>query len=134
MDASKSNLSVEYVAGGMLSSSADLAKFFLAIRDGMLLTSSSMELMATWIPTGNQGLEVSHGLFRTERKNGATIGHDGGVLGFTVFAWWAEGRDCALSNVGVIHCGKAWPVPIIGRGDTFVDLAKALANRYNLAS
>ncbi|KFX94989.1 hypothetical protein O988_06045 [Pseudogymnoascus sp. VKM F-3808] len=137
MDASKSNLSVEWVAGGMLSSSADLAKFFLAIRDGMLLTPASMELMATWIPTGNQGLEISHGLFRTDRKNGATIGHDGGVLGFTGFAWWAEDSDCvvtALSNVGAMHCGKALPAPIIGRGDTFVDLAKALANRYNLAS
>lgn len=137
IDASKSNLSVEWVAGGMLSSSADLAKFFLALRDGRLLTPSSMKLMATWIPTGRQGSEVSHGLFRTDRKNVATIGHDGGVLGFTAFAWWAEEGDCVvtvLCNVGVMHCGKELPAPIIGRGDTFVDLAKALANRYNLAS
>lgn len=110
IEATGSNLSVSWAAGGMISSASDLIKFGLALRDGQLLEPSSMQVLQKWSPTSMDGHEMGHGLFRvTLPGKGSWMGHSGGVLGFSSALWWKEGEDCVtsvLSNVGTVHAGK----------------------------
>ncbi len=109
IDCTGSNLSVEWTAGGMVSSASDLVKFAVALRDGKLLRPESMAFMTEWSPI-TETEEMGHGIFR--RKDGADdawIGHNGSVLGFTAALWWKEKGDAVIAvvgNVGTVHCGK----------------------------
>ncbi|KAL5323690.1 hypothetical protein ACEPPN_008231 [Leptodophora sp. 'Broadleaf-Isolate-01'] len=109
INASTSNLSVEWTAGGIMSSASDLLKFITALRDGRLVSASSLDVMQTWRPA-EETTEQGHGIFRwtSPKGYGTWIGHHGGVLGFTASLWWKEEGDvavCILSNVGTMHCG-----------------------------
>ncbi|UKZ48828.1 hypothetical protein TrVGV298_003063 [Trichoderma virens] len=109
IDCSSSNLSVEWTAGGIVSTPSDLVKFATAVRDGKLLNEESLATMKMWRPTSNEASDMGHGLFRMRDSQAqGWLGHFGGVLGFTGALWWKEGGDCAisvLSNVGAIHTG-----------------------------
>lgn len=109
IDASASNLSVEWTAGGMVATARDLALYGAALRDGELLMPNSMKFMLTWFPAGH-GSQVGHNVFRRELDGGITvIGHDGDVLGFTGSLYWIEGADAVVAvmcNVGGMHSGK----------------------------
>jgi D-alanyl-D-alanine carboxypeptidase len=63
INASISNLSVEWVTGGMVSTSLDLVKLALAIREGRLLSPSAIKSLHTCLPAGPEAM-VSHGLFQ----------------------------------------------------------------------
>jgi D-alanyl-D-alanine carboxypeptidase len=110
IDCTASNLSVEWVAGGILSSPSDLIKFATALRDGKLIGSKSLATMKMWQPTANPASEIGHCLFKIKDSEGnAWLGHFGGVLGFTGALWWKDDDDCVLSvlsNVGTMHAGK----------------------------
>jgi D-alanyl-D-alanine carboxypeptidase len=111
IDATSSNLSVEWTAGGMISSPPDLLKLAISIRDGKLLSPSSMKILQEW-QTVAKDMEMGHGLFRGESPlgYGTWLGHHGSVLGFTGTLWWSEEGDCAvcvLANVGPMHAGDA---------------------------
>lgn len=108
LDVSNSNLSVEWTAGGIVSTPSDLVTFGLAIRDGRLLSPSSLQYVYTWFP-GRANAEIGHGLFRAKTEHGFLRGHNGSVLGFTGSLWWCEDSDCVISvvaNVGTMHCGE----------------------------
>lgn len=108
IDATGSNLSVEWTAGGMVSTPSDLAVFALALRDARIISPASLKFMTQWTPAGRSG-EVGHGLFRTQGDKGYTIGHSGSVLGFTGNFYWTERGDAIVavtSNVGTMHSGK----------------------------
>jgi D-alanyl-D-alanine carboxypeptidase len=108
IDASRSNLSVEWTAGGMVATARDLALYAVALRDGRLLSSESMKFMTDWFPAG-PGAQVGHNLFRRSYPAGVTvIGHNGDVLGFTGSFYWMEGADVVVAvvcNVGAMHSG-----------------------------
>ncbi len=110
IDCTASNLSVEWVAGGMLSTPSDLVKFATALRDGRLLSAESLATMKMWRPTTNPASEIGHCLFKIkDSDDNAWLGHFGGVLGFTGALWWRDEGDCVLSvlsNVGTMHAGK----------------------------
>ncbi|KAK0101781.1 hypothetical protein ONS95_006933 [Cadophora gregata] len=109
INVSASNLSVEWTAGGIVSSASDLLKFLINLRDDRLISASSLESMKRWRLV--EGVtEQGHGIFRwpSQKGYGTWIGHHGGVLGFTASLWWKEEGDvavCLLSNVGTMHCG-----------------------------
>ncbi|KAH7395460.1 beta-lactamase/transpeptidase-like protein [Cadophora sp. MPI-SDFR-AT-0126] len=110
INASASNLSVEWAAGGIVSSASDLLKFIISLRDRRLVSASSLDVMRTW-QLVEGGTEQGHGIFRwpSPKGYGTWIGHHGGVLGFTASLWWKEEGDvavCLLSNVGTMHCGQ----------------------------
>lgn len=110
IDCTASNLSVEWVAGGILSSPSDLIKFATALRDGRLLSRESLATMKMWRPTTNAASEIGHCLFKMkDSEENVWLGHFGGVLGFTGALWWKDDGDCVLSvlsNVGTMHAGK----------------------------
>ncbi len=135
VDVSASNLSVEWTAGGLVTTARDLATFALALRAGPLLKAASRTFMQAWESAGAQW-QVGHGLFRDQRFGGRVlIGHDGGVLGFTASFFWVEGSDAVivlLANVGVMHAGKV-PVNLLraAKGSAFTELALQLAAQSN---
>jgi D-alanyl-D-alanine carboxypeptidase len=131
IDASESNLSVEWTAGGMVASARDLAAYGVALRDGQLLKPESMEFLLDWLPAGG-GRQVGHNVFRTEFADGlALIGHTGSVLGFTGALYWVEGTDvvvAAVANVGTMHSGRVpGSAGSVARARAFIDLATTLA-------
>jgi D-alanyl-D-alanine carboxypeptidase len=109
IDASTSNLSVEWTAGGMVASARDLALYVVALRDGVLLEPESMEFMLDWFPV-REGVQVGHNVFRYEYPEDLVlIGHGGSVLGFTASIYWVEDADVAVAvvaNVGTMHSGR----------------------------
>jgi len=131
IDASNSNLSVEWTAGGMVASARDLALYVVALRDGRLLNAESMEFMLDWFPVG-EGVQIGHNVFRYEYPDGLVlIGHSGSVLGFTGSMYWVEGTDVAVAvvtNVGTMHSGR---VPAsagsVARARAFIDQALRVA-------
>ena len=131
LDVSAANLSVEWTAGGLVTTARDLATFALALRDGRLLKPASQAFLQAWQPVG-PGWQVGHGVFRDQRFGARTfIGHDGGVLGCTACFFWVEGTDAVivlLTNAGVMHAGKV-PVNILraAKGSAFTEWAIAFA-------
>lgn len=114
IDCTGSNLSVEWTAGGMVSSAPDLVRFGVALRDGRLLGAESMASLMAWTPI-SETQDMGHGIFRRRQiqgadgADGAWIGHFGSVLGFTGALWWKEKGDAVLAvvgNVGTVHCGQ----------------------------
>lgn len=130
VDATGSNLSVSWLAGGMVSTTSDLLKFALALRDGKLLKSASTRIMQQGRPA-TPNSEMGHGLFRmTVLGKGTWLSHSGGVLGFSSGLWWQEDRNCVvcvLENVGTVHTGNAMSgVKRVIRGSNFLVMASQL--------
>lgn len=129
IDVSASNLSVEWTAGGMVTTARDLAVFALALRDGRLLKPESLRFMTAWTRVSG-GDQVGHGLFRRARGNDHLIGHNGSVLGFTGSFFWQEQGDAVvvvLSNIGAMHAGR---VPVSAPGVALDSAFFELAMRY----
>ena len=74
---SASNLSWDWTAGGMVSTTADLARFARAVFGGDLLSPASFTEMFTFVPTDRPGLEEGMGVYRTQSPNGELVGMDG---------------------------------------------------------
>lgn len=143
IDASRSNLSVEWTAGGMVATARDLALYGVALRDGRLLKPQSMKFMMEWFPLGEWfpvaewfpgavRAQIGHNLFRVEYAGGLTlIGHDGDVLGFTGSLYWVEGGDAVvavLCNVGAMHSGQVPGVAYsVGENRSFIEQAIRVA-------
>ncbi|MFT5141801.1 MAG: D-alanyl-D-alanine carboxypeptidase [Rhodothermales bacterium] len=138
VDASASNLSVEWTAGGMVASARDLALYAVALRDGRLLKPESMEFLTDWFPIDDR-TKVGHNVFRNEYPDGlAVIGHSGAVLGFTGSLFWLEEGDvvvAVVSNVGTMHSGRnPGSAGSVARAREFIDAAIRLAAEQNLVA
>ncbi|KAL7907467.1 beta-lactamase/transpeptidase-like protein [Trichoderma velutinum] len=131
LDASKSNMSTEWVAGGNLSHPKDLCALALAIRNAKILSSSSLKLMMTdFIPITERAW-VGHGIFKMRTTDGnAWFGHNGSTLGFNGSMFWNEETDVAiavLGNVGTMHSGKVPGAASVALESEFLALAVKLA-------
>jgi D-alanyl-D-alanine carboxypeptidase len=136
IDASASNLSVEWTAGGLVTTARDLALYGVALRDGRLLSPESMKLMNDSARTDAPGQGGNR--FRSVLPDGQVIiRHAGDVLGFSGSLYWIEGTDAVsavLCNVGSMHAAKVAgtaKVPgtayTIARAPPFVKLVAAVA-------
>ena len=108
---SASNLSVEWTAGGLISTPADLTTFGLALRAGRILSEAGMHKLTQWTPTG-EGSDVGCGVFRYPHVAGPLIGHTGNVLGFSSCMFWdthSEAVFAVCTNVGSMHAGDGVP-------------------------
>ena len=131
IDVSRSNLSTEWTAGGLMASARHLAEFARALRDGQIVSQAAMDRMMTFTPTDEAGEQAGQGLFRERLENGSLIGYDGGVLGFGGVMGWLEGEDLVvviLTNVGTMHSGDTafYPLQLV-RKASFITAARRLA-------
>ena len=131
IDASSSNLSVEWTAGGMVVTASDLAQYAAAYRARALLKPESMAVAQDWLRI-DETWDVGHGLFRRHMPNMQIIGHSGSVLGFTGAMYWHEDEDLAVAivaNVGTMHGGQDLPqASSIAHDPRFWELALALCD------
>lgn len=80
VDVTRMNPSIASAAGDMISSTADLNRFFHALLTGRLLPPAQLTAMTTMVAGQDYGL----GLERTTLSCGATVyGHGGGIFGYT---------------------------------------------------
>ena len=130
IDVSTSNLSVEWTAGGIVSSPRDLVTFAIALRDGRLLDQASLLSLRDWKPARPHA-DMGLGVFRFKDPDGALQGHNGSVLGFTGSLWWAEAGDVAvavLANAGTMHAGDTPPAASdVALGSDFTASAQRFA-------
>ncbi len=131
VDVSRSNLSTEWTAGGLVASAPDLARFTLALRDGRVVSPAAFARMTTFRPADDPGEEAGEGLFREPLEGASLIGYDGGVLGFGAVMGWLEHEDLVIvvmTNVGSMHSGDAAFFPLrLVRSKGFVRAVRALA-------
>jgi D-alanyl-D-alanine carboxypeptidase len=131
LDVSRSNLSTEWTAGGLLATAHDLASFALALRDGRVVPPATLARMVNFGPTDEADEEVGQGLFHEQVAGDWLVGYDGGVLGFGAVMGWLEHDDVVIvlmTNVGMMHAGDAawYPLKLV-RSKAFVDAARRLA-------
>lgn len=90
VDITRYDPSIAWAAGEMLSSAADLNRFYGALVRGRLLPAPLLAQMQTTTGPGNYGL----GLLSATLPSGATLwGHTGGIFGYeTVAMGTADGR------------------------------------------
>lgn len=135
IDASASNLSVEWTAGGMISSPTDLVRFATALRDGRLLKPGSLAFMRTW-GEARPNTRMGHSLFQFRNNGNPLDGHNGSVLGFTGSLWWSEAGDAVvavLANVGSMHSGKIPPAAYdVAQRSVFTTLALDYASQHGV--
>jgi D-alanyl-D-alanine carboxypeptidase len=78
-------------AGAMISTAADLSRFYLALLGGQLLPPPQLAQMLTPFPVGNGGYGL--GLDEWHTPCGTVLGHNGGIFGyFTDVYTTADGR------------------------------------------
>lgn len=81
-------------AGGMISTAADLNRFFAALLAGRLLDPAQLHEMTTTVPTNTPGVDAGLGLARYDLPNGAVAwGKDGGFHGYRT--WSFHTRDAS---------------------------------------
>lgn len=132
LNVSATNLSVEWAAGGIISTAQDLLTFMLALKNGQLLTPSGMAAMQSWLPADKEMMGLS--LFKIETEYGPALGHGGNVLGFSACVWWYAKTDCALAiltNLGSMHAApQANCASQFFRQSTVGLLAQEICSRY----
>jgi D-alanyl-D-alanine carboxypeptidase len=95
-----------------VSSTHDLCRFGLAVRNGQIVSARSLAVMLDVKPTGVENKWIGHGVFKIDKgaeNGGVWYGHTGGVLGYGSCLFWSEEKNvviAALGNVGSSHAGR----------------------------
>lgn len=86
------DLSLAWGAGGIISTTEDIAKLTRALFEGGFLSRSSRALMIEeFRPLDDSEEEYGHGTMRFTSISSAPIGHSGQGVGFgTIAAWWPQ--------------------------------------------
>ncbi|MDL4772435.1 serine hydrolase domain-containing protein [Actinomadura xylanilytica] len=114
VDATRMNPSLDGPAGEMISTAADLDRFFDALLSGRLTSAPALAAMRTTTPTG-AGFDYGLGLQRYTLPCGASMwGHSGELIGYMTFAFRSDdGRRMTLSlNPGARNPTEEQILPI----------------------
>ncbi|GAA0958640.1 serine hydrolase domain-containing protein [Kribbella koreensis] len=98
VDLDELNPSQAWAAGELISTAADLNKFFAALLAGELLPAAQLEAMLTTV--GDYGL----GIARRQLADGTVLwGHNGGIFGYLTSSFHSRGADrqCTMSRTTV---------------------------------
>ncbi len=104
-DVTELNPTLAGAAGGMVSSTADLTRFYRALLTGKLLPKRQLAEMKTTVPMSAQRPDLAYGLgiYKEEQSCGKVMwGHTGGIHGSTTHAVASEdgGKAVALNLNG----------------------------------
>lgn len=96
------DMSVPSGAGALVGNAADLARWAAALHGGKVLKSATYQAMITPVGAGASApLSYAFGLVRGEVRGLPTIGHNGGIFGFTSESLYVPGKKlfvAVLSN------------------------------------
>ncbi|MER6951535.1 serine hydrolase domain-containing protein [Nonomuraea sp. NPDC000554] len=98
VDATRMNPSLEFGAGEMISTTADLATFFDALLGGKLTSQSALKQMRATLPASD-GMRYGLGLQEFRLPCGGSVyGHSGGTFGYLTYVLRSDsGRTLVLS-------------------------------------
>lgn len=100
MEVTEMNPSLDWAAGEMISTTADLDAFFAALLGGRLMSPASLDQMRETVPMG-MGFHYGLGLQRFEPPCGADLwGHGGELLGYVSYAFRSTGGRSLTMVVG----------------------------------
>ncbi|HLS79441.1 MAG TPA: serine hydrolase domain-containing protein [Nocardia sp.] len=99
-DVTEMNPSLDWAAGEMISTTADLADFLDALLSGELLSPAALAEMTTTIPMG-MGFHYGLGIQRFDLPCGGQLwGHGGELLGYLTYAYRSpSGRSMTMAVV-----------------------------------
>jgi D-alanyl-D-alanine carboxypeptidase len=120
VDVTEQNVSLDWAAGEMISTTHDLQAFFDALLGGDLTSEDSLAQMRTTVPMG-MGFHYGLGLERFDLPCGGQLwGHGGQLLGYVTYAYR---RDDGRSLTMLLASGK---------DDGFISFAAATGAAYCL--
>lgn len=120
VDVTEQNVSLDWAAGEMISTTRDLQAFFDALLGGVLISKDSLAQMRTTVPMG-MGFHYGLGLERFDLPCGGQLwGHGGQLLGYVTYAYR---RDDGRSLTMLLASGK---------DDGFISFAAATGAAYCL--
>ncbi|MFD1930923.1 MULTISPECIES: serine hydrolase domain-containing protein [Nonomuraea] len=97
VDATRMNPSLDWAAGEMISTAADLERFMSALLGGELISKTSLQAMRTTVETG-AGFGYGLGLQAYPLPCGTVWGHSGELIGYLTFAFRSDsGKSMTLS-------------------------------------
>ncbi len=97
VDATRMNPSLDWAAGEMISTTADLERFMSALLGGRLTSAASLRAMRTTVPT-KAGFAYGLGLQAYPLPCGKVWGHSGELIGYMTFAFRSDsGKSMVLS-------------------------------------
>lgn len=103
VDVTEQNVSLDWAAGEMISTTHDLQTFFEALLGGDLISEDSLAQMRTTVPMG-MGFHYGLGLERFDLPCGGQLwGHGGQLLGYVTYAYR---RDDGRSLTMLLASGK----------------------------
>jgi D-alanyl-D-alanine carboxypeptidase len=98
VDMTACNSSLAWAAGGMVSTPADLNRFYAALFAGDLLRTAEKALMLTNRATTNPDVDTGLGIFLVRLPNGAVVwGKDGGFFGYHTWSFHTVGARHQLT-------------------------------------
>lgn len=134
VDVSRSNLSTEWTAGGMVATAHDLALFARALRDGRVVSDAALKRISAFRPTDDANEDMGEGLSIDRYGRESLIGYTGNVLGFGAAMGWVPGEDvviAVMTNIGTMHEGRgAYDPEKLLRDTRIIALARELAREY----
>ncbi|MCX5206421.1 beta-lactamase family protein [Streptomyces sp. NBC_00237] len=102
-DITEFNPTLAGASGGMISSTADLNRFYRSLLTGKLLPAQQLKEMKTTVPVHEQRPDLGYGLgiFKEEQSCGKVIwGHTGGIFGSTTHTMTSgDGRKTVSLNL-----------------------------------
>ncbi|WP_250572885.1 serine hydrolase domain-containing protein [Nonomuraea sediminis] len=97
VDATRMNPSLDWAAGEMISTTADLERFMSALLGGKLTSAASLRAMRTPVETG-VGFGYGLGLQEYTLPCGKVWGHSGELIGYLTFAFRSDtGKSMTMS-------------------------------------
>ena len=100
------NPNVAWADGALISNTHDLARFFVALLSGQILSAESLALMKQTTPTDRYGVADGLGLFTDDLLEcGRFWGHNGGILDYSTLVRASEDGQ----RVAVLSVRGPWP-------------------------
>jgi D-alanyl-D-alanine carboxypeptidase len=127
-DFSVYNMSWVWMAGDLISTTADLDRFYRALLTGRLLRPAQLAQMRTvvpWDPAEPEAGGYGLGLYSIALSCGLVWGHDGLVLGHVTFSWHSSdgSRQASIGLNMNFYLLPEQPNPILRATIEFLDIA-----------